>query len=81
MKPKKTLEKIINGSKNVKFDDFVVLLEAFGFTLSRVSGSHHVFTHPDVGRPIPIQNVRGEAKPYQMKQLLKVVENHNLTLK
>jgi predicted RNA binding protein YcfA (HicA-like mRNA interferase family) len=81
MKPEKILEKILSGSKNIKFDDFTRLIEAYGFALSRVNGSHHVFTHPDVERPLPVQEVKGEAKPYQVRQLLKLVEKHNLRLK
>ena len=40
MNPRKTLELILRGSRNVRFSDFERLVEAFGFRLSRVSGSH-----------------------------------------
>lgn len=39
-KKKKLLKKILSGSKNIRFDDFINLLEAFGFTLERVGGNH-----------------------------------------
>jgi predicted RNA binding protein YcfA (HicA-like mRNA interferase family) len=42
------LKKILSGSQNVRFNDMVALAEAFGFRLSRVSGSHHIFVHPQV---------------------------------
>ncbi|MFN3491578.1 MAG: type II toxin-antitoxin system HicA family toxin, partial [Anaerolineales bacterium] len=29
----------------MSFNDFVSLVEEFGFRLSRVSGSHHIFNH------------------------------------
>lgn len=48
MKPRKVLEKILGGSRNVRFTDMQRLVEAFGFTLARVSGSHHIFTRPNV---------------------------------
>ncbi len=32
-------------------DEFVSLVKAFGFTLSRINGSHHIFTHPDIPEP------------------------------
>jgi hypothetical protein len=35
-KKRKLLEKILAGSKNIQFDELVALLEAFGFTLSRI---------------------------------------------
>jgi predicted RNA binding protein YcfA (HicA-like mRNA interferase family) len=48
MKPRKTLEKILFGSKNLRFDDLTALVRASGFRLSRTSGSHHIFTHPGI---------------------------------
>ena len=80
MKPRKLLEKILAGSRNFRFADIVVLVEAFGFELSRVRGSHHIFVHPDVDQLVNLQKVRGEAKPYQIRQFLKLVEQNNLTL-
>jgi predicted RNA binding protein YcfA (HicA-like mRNA interferase family) len=56
------------------------LVEAFGFSLSRVSGSHHIFTHPDVPELVNLQEVNGKAKPYQVRQFLKFVEEYHLTL-
>ena len=55
-----------------------LVVEAFGFRLSRIKGSHHIFVHPDVRKLINIQDVRGQAKPYQVRQFLKLVERHNL---
>jgi hypothetical protein len=51
-----------------------------GFLLARVSGSHHVFAHPGVDELINVQDVAGEAKPYQLRQFLKLVERYNLRL-
>jgi predicted RNA binding protein YcfA (HicA-like mRNA interferase family) len=54
------------------------LVEAFGFQLSRVNGSHHVFSHPDLSELLNLQDVKGEAKPYQIRQFLRLVERHDL---
>jgi predicted RNA binding protein YcfA (HicA-like mRNA interferase family) len=81
MKKHKILEKVLAGSKNVRFDEFVTLLEDFGFELKRTRGSHHVFTHPKIPRPFPIQPKGKQAKPYQVRQLLALVEQYNLELK
>lgn len=81
MKPRKVLERILGGSKNVRFDDFVRLVKAYGFELSRVTGSHHIFVHPEIDELVNLQEVQGEAKPYQIRQFLKLVEEHNLTLR
>jgi predicted RNA binding protein YcfA (HicA-like mRNA interferase family) len=81
MKPSKMLEKVISSSKNVKFSDFVKLVEAFGFKLSRINGSHHIFVHSDVQELVNLQNTKGEVKPYQVNQFLKLVERYDLKLK
>ena len=54
------------------------LLETFGFRLARVSGSHHVFVHPDVPELVNLQNADGQAKPYQIRQILRLIERHDL---
>jgi predicted RNA binding protein YcfA (HicA-like mRNA interferase family) len=56
------------------------LIEAFGFRLARTSGSHHIFAHPDIPELVNIQNHRGKAKPYQVRQFLELVEQYNLQL-
>ena len=62
------------------FRDIVGLAEGFGFRQARVAGSHHVFAHPEVPELINLQEVGGEAKPYQIRQLLRLVERYNLRL-
>jgi predicted RNA binding protein YcfA (HicA-like mRNA interferase family) len=79
-KKKKILEKVLAGSKNIPFNDFILLVEGFGFTLSRVSGSHHIFTHSMVKELVNLQNVKGQVKPYQIKQFMELVEKYNLHL-
>ena len=80
MNKRKLLQKILDGSKNVRFQDMVALAQAFGFRLARMQGSHHIFTHPGIPELVNLQNVHGQAKPYQIKQFLKLVERHNLRL-
>ncbi len=38
MNKRKLLQKILSNSKNISFDEFTLLVEAFGFSLERVSG-------------------------------------------
>jgi predicted RNA binding protein YcfA (HicA-like mRNA interferase family) len=80
MNPSKTLEHILAGSKNIRFADLVRLVEAFGFRLSRISGSHHIFTHPGIPELMNLQSVHGQAKPYQVRQFLSLVETYNLQM-
>jgi predicted RNA binding protein YcfA (HicA-like mRNA interferase family) len=66
--------------KNVGFTEFCRLVEAFGFKLRRVSGSHYIYSHPNIPRPLSLQPRQREAKPYQISQLLEMVEEYGLTM-
>lgn len=79
-KRSKVLSKILSGSKNVSFSDFILLVEGFGFRLSRVSRSHHIFIHPRVKELVNLQEVKGQVKPYQIKQFMSLVERYDLKL-
>ncbi len=48
MKKQKLLQKLLSGTKNIRFSDAVALAEAFGFMLDRVNGSHHIFIHDEI---------------------------------
>ena len=77
----KLLRRLSEGAlNNVAFADMSDLMEGFGFRLARVSGSHHIFVHPAVPELVNLQAVAGEAKPYQIRQFLRVVERYNLAL-
>jgi len=80
MRARKTLAKILSGSTNVRFAEMTGLVRAFGFRQVRASGSHHIFSHPAVKELINLQEVHGQAKPYQIRQLIKLVEQYNLEL-
>lgn len=80
MSKQKLLKRILAGQHNVRFSDMVSLVVAFGFHLSRVTGSHHIFAHPDVPELVNLQVVGGRAKPYQIWQFLKLVERYDLKL-
>ena len=80
MNKRRLLQKIVASTKNIKFGDLTALLEALGFVEDRINGSHHVFKHPNVMELVNIQNVHGEAKPYQVRQVVELIEAYNLTL-
>jgi hypothetical protein len=80
MKNRRLLKKLLASQANARFDDVRRLVESFGFRLARVSGSHHVFVHSSIVDLINLQNVNGEAKPYQVRQFLRLVERYDLKL-
>ena len=78
---RKILNKVLSGSKNIRLDDFIMLIQAFGFVAGRTKGSHRMFKHPDVGELLNLQpDKSGKVKPYQMRQFLKIVEEYDLRL-
>jgi len=81
MKPEPLFRRIASGATaNVAFADFIRLVEVFGFRLTRTTGSHHAFAHPGVPELLNLQPVSGEAKPYQIRQFLRLVERYNLSM-
>jgi predicted RNA binding protein YcfA (HicA-like mRNA interferase family) len=80
MNPQNLLKKALSGSRNLNIREILPTAEAFGFQQSRVSGSHHIFVHPGVEELVNLQDENGKAKPSQVWQLLKLVEQYNLTI-
>ena len=81
MKRKRLLKRISEGQlKNIAFGDMINMVEGFGFRLDRVSESHHIFVHEAIPELVNLQEVKGEAKPYQIRQFLRLVEHYNLKL-
>jgi predicted RNA binding protein YcfA (HicA-like mRNA interferase family) len=78
--PRKLLRKALSSPANLRFEEACALARAFGFRLSRVGGSHHIFAHVNVRELVNLQEVEGKAKPYQVRQLLALVERYNLSL-
>jgi HicA toxin of bacterial toxin-antitoxin, len=81
MDPRRLLTRLARGDvANVSYSDLRRLVELFGFELRRTSGSHHIFAHPEVPELLNLQEVRGQAKPYQVRQFLRLVERYALRL-
>jgi predicted RNA binding protein YcfA (HicA-like mRNA interferase family) len=81
MKRRRLLKRLSEGQlKNVAFGDMINMVEGFGFRLDRVAGSHHIFVHPDIPELVNLQKVKGEVKPYQIRQFLRLIERYNLKL-
>jgi hypothetical protein len=57
-------------------------LEGFGFVRKRITGSHHIFKHPTVPEVFSAQpDKSGQAKSYQIRLFLKLIEEYDLELK
>ncbi|MHB1702509.1 MAG: type II toxin-antitoxin system HicA family toxin [Acidobacteriaceae bacterium] len=81
MKPSRLLLRLRSGAvTNVGFSDAQLLLEALGFEEVRVTGSHHVYVRLDVPEQLNLQDRQGQAKPYQLRQLISLVKRYDLTI-
>lgn len=82
MNPRALLTRLTAGYlRNVAFRDALALAAAFGFKVDRIEGSHHILKHEDVAEFLNMQDVRGEAKPYQLRQFLRLVKRYDLRLR
>ena len=71
----KVLAKIRRNPKNVRFGDLRKVCDHY-FGQPRVKGSHLLYKVPWQGEPlVNIQPVRGMAKPYQVRQVIKAIDN------
>jgi hypothetical protein len=80
-KREKLLEEVRNNPRDVRFDDLVRLVKALGFSFDRQGGSSHaIYVHTNPA--VPFLNLQegknGKAKPYQVEQVLALVDAHKL---
>ena len=81
MRRRRLLQLLLEGNvNNVRLREFLGLVEGFGFGFERLSGSHYIYGHHLVPGTISLQDVNGQAKPYQIRQFPRVVEKYNLEL-
>lgn len=80
MNRRKVLKRILSGSLDVRFEQMCNLVEGFGFRLARARGSHHIFVHPGIPDLLNLQEVQGKAKPYQIRQFMRLIERYNIQL-
>ena len=72
---KKILEQMRRETANVQFADLMKVCETY-FGKPRQHGtSHAIFKTPWPGDPrVNIQNAKGRAKPYQVRQVLQAIQ-------
>jgi predicted RNA binding protein YcfA (HicA-like mRNA interferase family) len=73
------LLRVLQGSSdaNIRFTDLRTLLLRLGFE-ERIKGSHHIFTRADVDGILNLQPRQSLAKPYQVKQVRKILVQYKL---
>lgn len=73
------LSKVLSGRSdaNIRFRDLRNLLLWLGFE-ERTRGSHHLFIKQGVGDLVNLQADGNKAKPYQVRQVRKVLTRYGL---
>ena len=75
----KLIAKILSGTndKNIRFSELCNVLIKMGFQ-QRIKGDHHIFYKEGIEEIINIQPKKKMAKPYQVKQIRKLVLDYKL---
>ena len=78
-KQNKLLLRILTGTSdaNIPFDALCNLMKQLGFE-ERIKGSHRIFTKEGVEEILNLQPKGHSAKPYQVRQIRKVVLSYRL---
>jgi len=81
MREQRLLERILRGDvANIDFDRLVRLVLALGFQQIGGRGSHRVYAHWRVTELVNLQESRGDAKPYQVRQIAALIRRYDLRL-
>lgn len=74
----KLFNELKKNPRGVRFERLCKVAEAFGFRFRGGRGSHRIYVREGVREMLNFQNVSGKAKPYQVRQLIKIIEKYNL---
>ena len=75
----KVLEDVLRGTAdaNISFSGLCQLVRGLGFR-ERIRGDHHIYVKDGVEEILNLQPKGGKAKPYQVKQVRKVILRYKL---
>ena len=78
-KHKKLLFRVLRGASdaNIPFTGLCGALRFIGFE-ERIRGSHHIFFKEGIEEILNLQPKGSQAKPYQVKQVRKMILKHKL---
>ena len=69
------LDALRNNPNDVRFADLAKLCDAYFGEPRHKATSHRIYRTPWPGDPrVNIQNAKGKAKPYQVRQVIKAIE-------
>jgi hypothetical protein len=78
----RVLARVLRGDVgNVAFRDLVHLLHDVDFVEVGGRGSYRVFARAGISELVSLQQTGGQAKPYQVRQVVRLVRRYDLQLK
>ncbi len=78
---RKLFLKALNNPRGLRFGEFTVLIESFGFVFDRQRGSHRYYVRDDVREIVNVQpRADGKAKTVQVTEFLELVQRYALRL-
>jgi len=78
-KVEKLYQKAVNSPKNFRFNELTSLAESVGLEFKRQKGSHKIYVLPGTREIFNCQpDKNGQAKQYQVTDLLDIIDLHNL---
>ena len=76
VKRQKLLERARNSPQNLRFRDLLMLAEHYRWEFVRQKGSHLIYRHTRWPGRMNVQDRNGQAKPYQVRQLIRWIDEH-----
>lgn len=73
-------DELKKSKSNLRFERLCLIAESFGFRFRGGKGSHRIYVKKGIKEMLNFQNIGGKAKPYQINQLIKVIEKNNLIM-
>ena len=78
MEKRDLFEHLKNNPRHIRFELLCRAAEKFGFSYRGGRGSHRIYVREGIREMLNFQDVGGKAKPYQVKQLCKIIEKYSL---
>lgn len=78
---RKILTAARNNPAGLRFSELQRLSEAAGFVLDRINGDHFVYVRHGIADIINLQPIKGgKAKPYQVRQVLALIDKYDIEI-
>jgi hypothetical protein len=78
MEKKNLYVQLKHNPRNIRFELLCRAAEKFGFVYRGGRGSHRIYVREGIREMLNFQDVGGKAKPYQVRQLCKIIEKYSL---